>query len=120
VREHTLTIRADGTLEFIYSDDLAAFMERGGTVVTRASHVEPYKGGWTADMRPSGGPILGANGASIAAVTTLDGALTVDCLDTLNGQVVNMSGPFPALQPFKTRAEALAAEVAWLKERRGL
>lgn len=81
----------DGTIRFIYGDDLAGLLSEGEAEVTRASHVEPYDGSggfatqdgvrWTADMRPVDGPVLG---------------------------------------PFPTRQAALDAEVAWLQEHRGL
>jgi hypothetical protein len=45
-------IRTDGSVQFVYSDDLAdALRPLGPQTVTRASHVEPdASGGWTADM----------------------------------------------------------------------
>jgi len=44
----------------VYDDELADVFPRLGTFeVTRASHVEPFGSGWTADMRPMGGPVLG-------------------------------------------------------------
>ena len=68
----------DGRVRFIYSDELAGLLELGTSTVRRASHVEPAPaGGWTADMGPSGGPVLG---------------------------------------PYVLRADALAAEVAWIEE----
>ena len=57
-----MVIAQDGSIKGIYSDNLAEFLRgTGGEMsVTRASHVEPDgKGGWTADMAPSGGPALG-------------------------------------------------------------
>lgn len=82
-----ITITEDGRVQFIYSDDLAGLLEIGHATVERASHVEPAPGGgWTADMSPSGGPVL----------TQPDG------------------------QPFALRADALAAEVQWLRDFRGL
>lgn len=53
----TLFIEANGTVRYIYSDDLHA--DFGADSIRRASHVEPAPGGWTADMGPSGGPVLG-------------------------------------------------------------
>lgn len=50
-----------GSAQAIYSDSLAdTFASLGKVSVERASHVEwdLVLGGWTADMRPSGGPIL--------------------------------------------------------------
>ena len=49
-------------LRFIYDDDLASLLQDVGALsIARASHVEPLPdgGGWTSDMRPVGGPILG-------------------------------------------------------------
>lgn len=82
----TPTIRIkDGVVTYVYDDALVGLGEAlGVATVTRASHVEPAPGpgvAWTADMAPSGGPVLG---------------------------------------PFPTRAEALAAERAWLTKHRGL
>lgn len=57
-----LTINFDdnGNARFIYNDDLAFLLDEGEATVTRASHVEPaVGGGWTADMSPSDGPVLG-------------------------------------------------------------
>ena len=75
----------DGTVQFVYSDELATVFNGEQQETKRASHVEPVAYGngcgWVADMKPSEGPVLG---------------------------------------PFKTRAEALAAERAWLRENRGL
>jgi hypothetical protein len=49
-----------GRVTMIYSDDDAQLLAQGRCSVTRASHVEPAEGGgWTADMTPVGGPILG-------------------------------------------------------------
>jgi hypothetical protein len=75
--EILIAIKPDGTVSFIYDDRLAGLCEEGDAHTTRASHVEPAEGGWTADMSPVNGPVLG---------------------------------------PFRLREEALAAEVAWLKE----
>lgn len=77
-----LSIRVDGSVRTIYSDDLdlASLGVALGSAptISRASHVEPTVDGlWTADMGPSDGPVLG---------------------------------------PFAKRNEALAAEVAWLRE----
>lgn len=79
---HTITINRDGSLEAIWSDDLACLRKIGTATITRASHVEPTAAGlWEADMGPSGGPVLG---------------------------------------PFELRQQAIDAEIAWLKEHRGL
>ena len=57
----SVTVAIDGgVLRFVYADDLAPLLDLGSAVVTRASHVEPAPtGGWTADLAPSGGPLLG-------------------------------------------------------------
>jgi hypothetical protein len=48
-----------GRVRAIYNDALAPLLTEGDFTVTRASHVEPAPGGWTADMGPVGGPVLG-------------------------------------------------------------
>ena len=57
--EMELVVGADGTARCIYDEalDLRAL---GKLQITRASHVEPdAEGYWSADMGPSGGPVLG-------------------------------------------------------------
>ena len=57
-----LVVAPDGTVRYIYSDDLhAALSPLGESTIRRASHVEPDEGGggWAADMGPVGGPVLG-------------------------------------------------------------
>lgn len=79
--EVVVTIR-NGNPTFIYTDALASLCEAGKATITRASHVEPAAdGGWTADMSPSNGPVLG---------------------------------------PYRTRQEALDAEVEWLHQHLGV
>ena len=46
-------------IRFIHQDDLAEALQAGKAVTRRASHVEPGKGGWSADLRPVNGPVLG-------------------------------------------------------------
>lgn len=56
-----LFVEEDGSIRFVHDDDVAeALVVDGVTQVTnRASHVEPAPGGgWTADLRPVGGPVL--------------------------------------------------------------
>ena len=59
----TLQILADGTVRFIYDDELAAMLDLPGSdtvSIQRASHVEPTADGrWTADMAPMGAGVLG-------------------------------------------------------------
>jgi hypothetical protein len=56
-----LQIRLYGTqARFVYSDALLPLMAHGEAVTRRASHVEPDSAsGWTADMSPVKGPVLG-------------------------------------------------------------
>ena len=66
--KHTIFIGPDGLLKFIYDDDLLPLLQLGTASVTRASHVEPLhveplqpafrNTGWSADLSPSGGPVL--------------------------------------------------------------
>ena len=56
--ENTITILPDGTLKFIWTDDLADLLTEGHAEIVRASHVEPVGTEWEADMGPSGGPVL--------------------------------------------------------------
>lgn len=56
----SVRVNADGTLAFVWDDELAELLELGPATVTRASHVEPTADGqWTADLAPMGGPVLG-------------------------------------------------------------
>ena len=77
-----LSISPTGNAVAIYDDRLAEFFNELGTPKTRrASHVEPAADGtgWTADMSPMGGPILGPfhlrSEALAAEITWLDGAI---------------------------------------------
>lgn len=57
-----IIVAPNGMLRFIYDDDIAAMLQDIAVLsVARASHVEPTENGhgWTADMSPVGGPILG-------------------------------------------------------------
>lgn len=49
-----------GKIKAIYSDELLPILRRGKVKISRASHVEPAPGGgWTADLSPVNGPVLG-------------------------------------------------------------
>lgn len=96
--ELDVTIDPDGTIRYVYDDRLAEVFAGEPQRTVRASHVEPFPGGgWTADMRPSGGPVLFANGSAAAMPTVACG-----------------------LAPFASRQQALDAERAWLRKERGL
>src|SRR6185295_18663422 len=97
-QEMDIVIEADGTIRYIYSDELSEVFAGEDQHTVRASHVEPATSvgweadGWIADMRPSGGPILHAG----------------------------VTGPTRVKQPFKTRQAALDAEREWLRKEKGL
>lgn len=59
----TLHLLPDGTLEFLYGDDLSPLMSLGNTTIQRASTVDPRQENgqvnWYADLALSGGPELG-------------------------------------------------------------
>jgi len=56
-----MTVTIDnGVITFVYDDGLSGLLDLGPHSIVRASFVEPAPtGGWTADMKPSGGPLLG-------------------------------------------------------------
>ena len=55
-----VNISTNGTIRFIYADELQPMLELGQPTVRRASHVEPTDDGrWTADLAPVDGPVLG-------------------------------------------------------------
>ena len=54
-----VTVLANGDLRFIYDDEIASLLSHGVSTIRRASHVEPSGNGWTADMTPVDGPVLG-------------------------------------------------------------
>lgn len=102
--ELDIIIEEDGTIRFVYDDELAEAFDGEDARTTRASHVEPaLRGGWYADMRPSGGPVLFENGA---VEINEFGQLSTAERETPTG--------------FKTREAALTAERAWLRKNRGL
>ena len=54
-----LFVSPDGTARVLYGELIDAG-RIGDCEVARVSHVEPHPaGGWTADLKPSGGPIFG-------------------------------------------------------------
>ena len=54
-----VTVLTNGDLRFIYDDEIASLLSHGNATIHRASHVEPSGTGWTADMTPVDGPVLG-------------------------------------------------------------
>lgn len=60
MREIEIFVDADGSVQFVYSDEAAALFRGEAQETRRASHVEPDgAGAWTADLSPVGGPVLG-------------------------------------------------------------
>ncbi|MFH5802776.1 hypothetical protein [Alienimonas sp. DA493] len=54
-----LFVTADGSARGLYGE-LIDTNSIGRCSIARASHVEPHPdGGWTAELSPSGGPVLG-------------------------------------------------------------
>jgi hypothetical protein len=97
---------AEETIDVVVHDALAALIPAGYTCpIQRASHVEPTPDGrWEADMHPAFNLMSDEQrGAYLASFA--------DAMDAKRGLV---------LGPFATRAEALAAEVAWLKRYAGV
>ena len=66
--EMELVVNTGGNVWCIY-DETLDLRELGKLQITRASHVEPdAEGYWWADMRPSGGPVLGPYGSRSEAL----------------------------------------------------
>jgi hypothetical protein len=65
-----VAIGPDGTARMIYTEELE-LDSIGAQEIRRASHVEPspYGWGWTADLDPVGGPVLGPFPTRSAALT---------------------------------------------------
>ena len=64
--KHADIVIEGGNLSAIYEDleavlgsDVAKLDDIADVSTRRASHVEPCHAGWTADMTPVGGPVLG-------------------------------------------------------------
>lgn len=58
--EIIVKVDVDGTMHFIWSDELIELLEAGRGEVRRVSHVEPTtRGLWGADLSPVDGPLLG-------------------------------------------------------------
>lgn len=67
--EVRVTVSPDGTLRFVYADELRELLDVGAARITRASHVEPDGTSWRADMSPVGGPVLGPFETRAAALS---------------------------------------------------
>ena len=109
MEDYDIIVTEGGDLQFVYADELAEVFAGEQQQTRRASHVEPHptRNGWLADMRPSGGPVLGCGWQRTQEA--IDWSLQHDGNDGVQ-----------SLPPFPTRAEALAAECEWLREERGL
>ena len=55
-----ITATRGGEMQFLYNDAMTGLMKHGDATIERASFVEPTADNkWTADMKPSHGPVLG-------------------------------------------------------------
>ena len=73
--EMELVVDVGGGVKCIY-DETLDLRELGRLTITRASHVEPdTEGNWSADMGPSGGPVLGTYGSRSEALAAERGWL---------------------------------------------
>lgn len=111
-----ILIDANGDISFVYSDELAEVFAGERLETTRASHVEPHptKPGWLADMRPSGGPVLGSGCEEPGQPQYYKGRVGPETLPYCTLYDV------PALTPFTSRQAALEAERAWLRAHKDL
>jgi hypothetical protein len=77
---HTITI-VDGNAEFICASPLESLLSEGTASVRRVSHVEwDYtQQGWTADMSPVGGTVLGAFKTRNEALKAEHNYLVAEC-----------------------------------------
>lgn len=58
-RTYAVVISPTGVMTFVWDDALQPLCDLGEPSIVRASHVEPTaEGQWSADMSPSGGPVL--------------------------------------------------------------
>ena len=102
-----LLITADGSTQYIHSDEAAAFCEELPLRTQRASTIEPdEQGQWWVDLSPVGGPRLGPYAPSQRARAVKDEIEWVrqhvlhlaaeDCTDDTRSQVAAAEGARPA------------------------
>ena len=53
-----IIIDSNGTVRCVYGEEIELAV-LGDVGIARGSHVEPATGGWTADLSPVSGPVLG-------------------------------------------------------------
>lgn len=53
-----IVIEPNGTVRCVYDEEIELAV-LGDIRIARGSHVEPTDGGWTADLSPVSGPVLG-------------------------------------------------------------
>jgi hypothetical protein len=83
--EMELVVGTDGVARCIY-DEVMELRALGKLQITRASHVEPdAEGYWWADMRPSGGPVLGPYGSRSEALGAERGWLLQNQMEWADG-----------------------------------
>ena len=91
--EMELVVDAGGDVRCVYGEELD-LRELGRLSITRASHVEPDRGGfWWADMGPSGGPLLGPYGSRSEALGAERGWLAIHPRTTAVPLTATMSMP---------------------------
>ena len=101
-----IIITANGNLRFIHNDEVSILMDNGHTTITRASHVEPASG------------YCKLHGECMAVECTAHGCEPLGTARQWAADMAPSGGP--VLGPFESRTEALAAEVKWLQDQRGL
>lgn len=101
-----IIITANGDLRFIYNDDAAALMNAGKATIVRASHVEPAS------------DYCATHGAWMAVECNALGCVRLGLAHQWAADMAPSGGPL--LGPFDSRQSALAAEVEWLQQNRGL
>lgn len=58
--KHKVSVKVDGTIRFVYDDELESLKYAGPSHTRRASFVEPDSNGlWVADLSPIHGPKFG-------------------------------------------------------------
>ena len=83
-RDRLVVVVDADALRYVYSDGRKS-ITGGARRVVRASHVEPDGAGWSADLGPSGGPVLRGFRSRAAALRAEVRWLTTHNLGTQGG-----------------------------------